>query len=178
MKNRYTVDGPVTYIEVTLRGEKTVTEIDTADLPIADSIPGTWFAFMDNGNAYVRANILENNGKRRLQSLHRLLMGNPQGLFVDHINRNTLDNKRSSNLRNLTPEQSVQNRGAHRRSKSGIRGVSWSKSHGKWQAQGALNWKVRSLGFYDTKEEAAAVVKAWRLQNMPYSYEGDENTCV
>lgn len=41
--------------------------------------------------------------------MHRQIIGDKKGYYVDHINRNTLDNRRE-NLRHLTPKESVRNR--------------------------------------------------------------------
>jgi len=42
-----------------------------------------------------------------------------------------------------------------RNNTSGFRGVTWNKSHRKWQAQ----FKMRSLGYFDTAEAAAEAYK-------------------
>ncbi|RZK41018.1 MAG: AP2 domain-containing protein, partial [Hymenobacter sp.] len=40
-------------------------------------------------------------------------------------------------------------------------GTTFEKNRGRWKAQGRLNGKTKSLGYFDTQEEAyAAVVKA------------------
>jgi hypothetical protein len=51
----------------------------------------------------------QREGKRRLfLYMHRIIVGAPQGMLVDHINHNTLDNRRA-NLRLVTPSQNRQN---------------------------------------------------------------------
>lgn len=49
------------------------------------------------------------DGKRIKIKMHRFIMNTPKGLCVDHINHNTLDNRRS-NLRNVTYSQNSINR--------------------------------------------------------------------
>jgi len=41
--------------------------------------------------------------------MHRFIMGGPKGLIVDHINRQTLDNRRE-NLRIVTHSENMKNR--------------------------------------------------------------------
>jgi len=45
---------------------------------------------------------------RKTVSMHRLIMGNPEGLVIDHINHNGLDN-RKSNLRAVTFSENQKN---------------------------------------------------------------------
>lgn len=80
-----------------------------------------------------------------------------RGPYVDHINRNTLDNRRA-NLRIVTPGENAQNRGSWGR--LGFRGVSETRQ-GRFMARGGAGGKVR-LGTYDTPEEAAEVARLWR----------------
>lgn len=59
--------------------------------------------------------------------LSRFIMNAPKGKVVDHINHDTLDNRRE-NLRVITNTKNLQNRkGACKHSKSGIRNVHWHK---------------------------------------------------
>nr|BAR24181.1 putative NHN endonuclease [uncultured Mediterranean phage uvMED] len=91
--------------------------------------------------------------------LHRLawLFGtgeDPRSFTVDHINRDKRDN-RLQNLRLATSRQQQGNKGLQSNNISGIKGVHWDKARGKWVAYIALNRKVKNLGRYPTKEEAA-----------------------
>src|SRR5688572_18562346 len=68
-------------------------------------------------------------------TMHRELLGltSNDGLYGDHINRDTLDNRRS-NLRAVTPLGNAQNVSLRADSTSGYRGVSWSQTRGMWWA--------------------------------------------
>ena len=61
-------------------------------------------------------------GEWALPSMHRLIMGNPKGMCVDHINGDTLDN-RKENLRICTMSQNSMNKKLRNDSESGFKGV-------------------------------------------------------
>lgn len=73
----------------------------------------------------------------------------------DHINGNTLDNRRS-NLRVVTRTQNNQNVTIRKHNKSGYKGVSLEKKTGRWVAVIQANNKRIHLGTFDTPEEAYA----------------------
>lgn len=79
---------------------------------------------------------------------------------VDHINGNKTDN-RICNLREVTKKQNQENR-KNFNGKSGVRGVCWAESAGKWKAYIRHNKKLYNLGLFDSKEEAGAAAKAAR----------------
>lgn len=81
-------------------------------------------------------------------------MGDPVGKYVDHINHNTLDN-RKQNLRLVTNAENGQNRkGTHRNSKSGVRGVYWETGKRCWVARITMNKKRHLIGIFKEKEDA------------------------
>jgi hypothetical protein len=70
-----------------------------------------------------------------------------------------------SHLRPATHKQNAEHRrGARRDSKSGVRGVFWDASKGRWRAEVGHNNEVIRLGRFRTIEEAEAVVVAKRLE--------------
>lgn len=83
---------------------------------------------------------------------------------VDHRNRNRLDN-RWDNLRAATNGQNGQN--SKPRGVSKYKGVCWSKSNRKWQAQAQFNGKTHYLGIYDTEEAAAKAYAAFAAEHFP-----------
>jgi hypothetical protein len=90
--------------------------------------------------------------------MHRLLMAAPSGLCVDHIDGNTLDNRRA-NLRLATHSENLRNMKRKKNNRSGYRGV--HRVRNRWCAQITCNRKVRTLGTFATAEEAhEAYVKA------------------
>jgi hypothetical protein len=77
------------------------------------------------------------------------------GQIVDHINGNTLDNRRE-NLRFVTHQQNAFNKKSA--SKFGFSGV--RKSGKSWSALISVSGTDIALGTYETKEEAAAAYNA------------------
>lgn len=86
--------------------------------------------------------------------MHRVIMGNPEGMHIDHINGDPLDNRRS-NLRIVTRFQNEQNRGKNKNNTSGYKGVTFSKKEQKWVAQITANGKSYRAGCHASPEAAA-----------------------
>ena len=108
-------------------------------------------------NGYVEIGWISSG--RRFRSLgHRLAWVHFYGAWpkdmVDHIDGDKANN-RIINLREATMAQNAWNTGARPWSKSGVKGVSWDKSRGKWFASIFVNRKQIALGRYDDIREAA-----------------------
>lgn len=86
---------------------------------------------------------------------HRLITNAVEGQIVDHINRNTLDN-RKSNLRFVTAKENAQNRSKQKGTSSRYRGVTWCKRNKKWLAAiRSIIGKRKHLGYFNIEEDAA-----------------------
>ena len=87
--------------------------------------------------------------------MHRIITGAERGTFVDHRNGKEWDNRRE-NLRLCTRQQNMRNIAA-RRSKSGFKGVQWSKWNAlnPWRSGIWVDSVHIHLGCYQTAEEAA-----------------------
>ena len=96
---------------------------------------------------------IRKDGTTSSQFLSRLILNAPKGTVVDHINRDTLDN-RKENLRVTNYSNNVRNSRIYSTNKSGYRGVSWDKFYNKWRAQITVNRKNIVLGFF-TKPKLA-----------------------
>lgn len=87
--------------------------------------------------------------------MHRRIIKAPDGLFVDHINRNGLDN-RKANLRIVTAQQNSWNsRMGTSRAKSKFKGVTWDGKKKKWRARIYIDNKLQSLGSFNDEKAAA-----------------------
>ena len=78
----------------------------------------------------------------------------PDHLFVDHIDHNGLNNRRS-NLRLCTTAQNARNVFSYKGSTSKYKGVCWYKEGRKWAAKIKLNNKAYHLGLFEDETEAA-----------------------
>lgn len=74
-------------------------------------------------------------------------------LYVDHINGDTLDNRRC-NLRYATNQQNQANSKLKSNNTSGYKGVTWDPVNKKWVAQIMFNRKNIKLGRFKNKLKA------------------------
>lgn len=131
--------------------------VDAADYEVLSQFK--WYALKptNNKNYYAARGAYDKVTKRRsIQYMHKFLLDTTD--YVDHVNRNSLDNRRS-NLRSATPSQSRMN--STPKGRSQYMGVSWSKSAGKWQATCTYQGKRKWIGGYDTEIEAAGAYNEW-----------------
>ena len=93
-------------------------------------------------------------------SLLVMFQGGPRKLYVDHIDGDPLNNRRS-NLRVATNSQNQANRKRLTTNTSGYRGVTWHRCAEKWQASIKVNGMSKHLGlFVDARMAAEAYDKA------------------
>ncbi|MDM5229344.1 hypothetical protein QUF73_24850 [Cytobacillus sp. NJ13] len=127
MKNSYEIQDNVVFMEINVKGKTMITAFDLVDLERVESIEGTWFGFVDNrsGKVYVALSKKDEDKKRKTILLHRFILGleNEKGFHVDHVNFNTLDNRRG-NLKATSPTRNMK-RQNNERSKVRKRGSQW-----------------------------------------------------
>lgn len=97
--------------------------------------------------------------------MHTELLPVARPLVVDHINGNSLDNRRA-NLRAATIAQNGANSRRKSRQAHGFKGIYFDKARGCWCARIKVNYRERALGRFSTAEEAAraydrAAIEAW-----------------
>lgn len=110
-------------------------DIEDKDLVLSN---GKWFANPTHSNCKKIYYYIYNN---KSIALHRLIMDCPKGFEVDHINHDTLDN-RKSNLRICTHRENCQNKINNNK----IRNIRLTKS-GKYQARFRFKNKETSKVF-------------------------------
>ena len=111
-----------------------------------------WRSNIHDGKIYAICNV-RRGGKYTAEYMHRIITCAPFGKVVDHINGDTLDN-RKENLRVCSDSQNSQNR-RQVRSNSGFKGVSFYRNYGNWEANIQVNKKKIKLGYFSDKYEAA-----------------------
>jgi hypothetical protein len=147
------IDGDLAYITLT---QGYVAVIDAADVP---SVQGkNWCAKIDRRRdgsirtVYAVRTQRPNNHELRM---HRVLLGAPNDLEVDHKDGDGLNNRRY-NLRLATVSENQRNRRLDLDNKSGIKGVCFNARLGKWRAYITHQGKNLHLGFFTFIDEAAA----------------------
>jgi len=93
-----------------------------------------------------KLNYVESKTNKKGIYLHQLILGKKEGFEIDHINHNTLDN-RKQNLRFVTRNQNQWNR-------KNVKGYSWDKRDKKWEAYLMINKKYIHLGHFKNKQNA------------------------
>lgn len=114
------------------------------------------YSWYIQSNGYARHDT-RNTKVKLMLTMHRLVMKAKKGQFVDHINLNKLDN-RKSNLRFCTPSQNSIHIPKSRKTKSGLKGVFYYPNNipsRPWQAGIGVRRKYIFLGSFADKYEAA-----------------------
>jgi hypothetical protein len=92
--------------------------------------------------------------------MHRVIMGDVEGKFIDHINHDGLDN-RKANLRFATTQQNTWNKRKQKGNYSSqYKGVHWVKSEKNWRAVITCNKRVIYIGRFDDEKAAAMAYDA------------------
>ena len=95
--------------------------------------------------------------------MHRAILRAPNGIYVDHINNNGLDNQRR-NLRLCTQNQNCQNR-QKVAGTSKYKGVCKRKGRKTWISEIRVTRKLIYLGAFQHQEDAA---KAYDIAALKY----------
>ena len=132
---------------VFLVGNRLFALVERRDLPLV--LKNRWRGFKPGRVTYAYTCV-----GRGAVYMHKMIMGVPGVVEVDHRNGNGLDNVRA-NLRKSTRSQNGCNRGPTKNNTSGYKGVYFDKGRKKWFGSITLNYKKYGLGRHDTALEAA-----------------------
>lgn len=135
--------------------------IDATD---ADRLPRcNWHAHGIYG--HVRSGTTRRGDKQGAFLLHRIVLDAPEGVPVDHINGDPLDNRRA-NLRLCTNQQNSWN-GKKRSLIQPYKGVSIEPSSPHlWRARICVDGRLYRLGAFDTPEDAARAYDAAAVEHF------------
>jgi len=147
-------------MEVEIKGYSIL--IDEDDLHFINA-GNKWHAAKSGKSIYFRRWSKCINGKRHREWLHREIMGNNPYYLVDHINCNTLDN-RKINLRYCTVQQSNQNKTSH--NKSGYKGVRYDPDDKLYHAAGKHNGVTFYLGARKNGYDAYLLYCKWAMETF------------
>lgn len=93
--------------------------------------------------------------------MHRLLLSPPDGMFIDHINNDKLDNRRS-NLRIVTRHQNATNVKKYQKSLSSpYKGVTKEKGKKFYRVSISVNGRIAKIGSFLDERHAAIVYDLW-----------------
>jgi len=125
-----------------------------------------WHAmWMKNSKSYyagATVNFVDDDGARWGKSvmMHRFLFdlptehGGRSKLTVDHLNHDTLDNRRGNIILSNHSKNALNRISKNTNNTSGYRNVCWNKSKEKWMVQLQINGKNTKLGYFDDVDEA------------------------
>lgn len=128
-----------------------ITVVDSGDYPLVAAYK--WYAGSSAAGFYALSHDRETHKTVRM---HRLILGAQPGQIVDHINGDTLDNRRA-NLRFVTASQNGMNQKTRKGRKTSVfKGVSGHQRVKRWEAKICVKGKTKHLGYFSTEAPAHA----------------------
>lgn len=125
-------------------------KIDPEDYPKVSK--HHWYLNTFRGLKYAKTSSTV-NGKKKCIGMHSIILIAGEGLEIDHINNDGLDN-RKSNLRICTHRQNLMNVRAQTGKSSKYKGVSKTQDN-TWKAVSRVSGEQKYLGRFKTEKEAA-----------------------
>lgn len=169
MKNSYYIHGEKLFIELVKKnGERFETAVDSSLEKRLNEIDIRWNAVVwpHSDKIYVQGTYYFQEKIYKTIVLHRWIVDCPKGLFVDHINHNTLDNT-FTNLRITNRSENGYNRKAAQvDSKIKVLNVHKATNGKKFIAQIVFNGKKEYLGRHSTIEEAKKSVDEFKKRYL------------
>ncbi len=129
--------------------------VDAQDYP--ELIKYKWHARIRQGTNLIyaaRNTSYREKGQRRkgMVLMHRQIMKTPEGMVVDHINGNGINNRRC-NMRNCSQFENTHNCRPRKDGKSKFIGVDPHRN--RWRARVCYKGRKQHIGVFDTQVEAA-----------------------
>jgi hypothetical protein len=124
-----------------------------------------WCAKKDTNTYYAMRKADLPNGKRTTILMHREILPLPQGLLVDHIDGNGLNNQRE-NLRPCTCMENTRNAVGKKNSTSMYKGVDWVSRDAVWRSSIRVKGRLIFLGNFDKEADAALAYNKAAIQHF------------
>lgn len=140
--------------EIKLTGKHGIDKIamvDDEDFEIVNSF--TWYCDKIGNTFYAKRRITKSKNKSTTISLHKFLLNADKVKDIDHKDKNGLNCQRN-NLRICSRSNNMHNQRIPKNNTAGFLGV-YPTDSGKFTAKICLNYKIKSLGIFDTAEQAA-----------------------
>lgn len=116
-------------------------------------------------SGYACASLFDRTTKKAFDfKMHRIVANTPDGFDTDHINGNTLDNRRA-NLRVCSHAENMRNRRTGRNNKLGLKGVHQRHGCSTFRAMIYVNRKKIDLGSFS---DMAAAAEAYDRAALAY----------
>ena len=155
--NQYRINQDTVIIDITCKGKPYEAYLDYNDYQLISNY--TWYVNPSTGYVQTKARLGRSVNKGLY--MHRLIMGvSGHKTYVDHINGNRMDNRRS-NLRVCSPSQNGHNKHVSNR----VVGVSRVVT-AYWEARIQVN-KVPFMKRFKTYEEALEQRRQWEKEFNP-----------
>lgn len=144
--------------EATICDEVAIIPLTRGKIAVVDAVDAAviaarlWFCY-PSGNTFYAATHSRDAGKQISIPLHRMILQPPDGLFVDHIDGDGLNNRRS-NLRAATRSENIRNRRTNTNNTSGYKGVSFNRKLGVWVSYIFIDGRNKYLGKFREPQEA------------------------
>lgn len=125
-----------------------------------------WYVLKEDYTYYAGRKVTISPCKQELIIMHRIILNAPNGIEIDHINGDGLDNRRS-NLRLCTRSQNVRCQQLNRQNTTGFKGVTLLKRNVQkpYYAQICVDRKRICLSCHGTAKAAA---RAYDLAALKY----------
>lgn len=145
-KNEIIVDGDYAYI---ILYNKKCEEVSRTKIDIKN------IEYIEDYKWYLRPDgyVATNNYHGMYMYLHCLICNKNSKYYVDHKDRNKLNNT-EENLREANGSENQMNKGMSRRNTSGKVGVHWAKKQGAWCAMIGINGTIKNLGYFSDFNDA------------------------
>jgi hypothetical protein len=164
--NEYNTKGDITEIIIKSKHGTYKCLIDTKNLNILKNY--SWSIEGKPESKGRKSYISANPRNKKMIKIHRLITNCPEGLEVDHIDGNPLNNL-EANLRICTGKENKQNiNKTNTKAKSKVRNVHWLKRDNKWRVTFVIEGKNKNFGYYKNLEEAIEKADQIRKEIKPF----------